>query len=143
MSLLHRRHRGSFAGEEGTDLTPLIDCVFLLLIFFMVTTVFQHAKGLDVDLPAKSEATEQEKKKDINIHLDQDGKIQIGGEDVSPPDLVGRLKKAMVDANNENIIIQANPDCAQKHVVLVVDAAKEANVVGIAFAKEQEGGGAL
>jgi len=98
---------------------------------------------LDVDLPAKSEATEQEKKKDINIHLDQDGKIQIGGEDVSPPDLVGRLKKAMVDANNENIIIQANPDCAQKHVVLVVDAAKEANVVGIAFAKEQEGGGAL
>ena len=123
--------------DEGLNLTPLIDCVFLLLIFFMVTTVFIHAKGLDVDLPAESQATEQQDKKNVNIHIDAQGRIQIGGEDVVSAALVERLKGAMKEANNDNIIIQAHVDCAQEHVVLVVDAAKAADVAGIAFAKEE------
>jgi biopolymer transport protein ExbD len=137
MALVHRRSRSSLVGDEEPDLTPLIDCVFLLLIFFMVTTVFIHTKGLDVDLPAKSETTEQQEKKDINIVIDADGRIQIGGEDVVAAALVGRLKEAMQTANNDNIIIQGHADCAQEHVVLVVDAAKAAEVKGIAFAKEE------
>jgi len=75
----HRTERPeSFIEEGGPDLTPLIDCVFLLLIFFMVTTVFLHTKGLEVDMPAQSDA-EEEQKKDINVLLDANGKIQIKG----------------------------------------------------------------
>ncbi len=134
----HRKQRSeSFLAEGGPDMTPLIDCVFLLLIFFMVTTVFIHTKGLEVDMPAKSEATE-EKKKDINVLLDRDGKIQIKGEDVVPAALAAQLVAAMEEANNENIIIQADGECAQKHVVFVVDKAKEVGVEGIAFVREQE-----
>ena len=132
----HRRPKG-FAEEGGPDLAPLIDCVFLLLIFFMVTTVFLHTKGLEVDMPARSEATE-EQKKDINVVLDRDGKIQIKGEEVSPDELGDRLVTAMEEANNENIIIQADGDCPQEHVVYVVDTGKRVGVVGIAFAREQE-----
>ena len=132
----HRRLKG-FAEEGGPDLAPLIDCVFLLLIFFMVTTVFLHTKGLEVDMPAKSEATE-EQKKDINVVLDREGKIQIKGEEVSPDELGDRLVMAMEEANNENIIIQADGDCPQEHVVYVVDTGKRVGVVGIAFAREQE-----
>ena len=133
-----RKHRSeSFVAEGGPDMTPLIDCVFLLLIFFMVTTVFLHTKGLEVDMPAESEATE-EKKKDINVLLDRDGKIQIKGEDVMPAALAARLVTAMEEANNENIIIQADGECAQKHVVFVVDRAKEVGVEGIAFVRERE-----
>ena len=134
----HRKHRSeSFVAEGGPDMTPLIDCVFLLLIFFMVTTVFLHTKGLEVDMPAESEATE-EKKKDINVLLDRDGKIQIKGEDVAPAALATRLVTAMEEANNENLIIQADGECAQKHVVFVVDRAKEVGVEGIAFVRERE-----
>ena len=134
----HRKHRSeSFVAEGGPDMTPLIDCVFLLLIFFMVTTVFLHTKGLEVDMPAESEATE-EKKKDINVLLDRDGKIQIKGEDVMPAALAARLVTAMEEANNENLIIQADGECAQKHVVFVVDRAKEVGVEGIAFVRERE-----
>ena len=134
----HRKDRPeSFLAEGGPDMTPLIDCVFLLLIFFMVTTVFLHTKGLEVDMPAQSEATE-EKKKDINVLVDRDGKIQIKGEDVRPTALAGRLVTAMEEANNENIIIQADGECAQKHVVFVVDRAKEVGVEGIAFVRERE-----
>ena len=134
----HQKDRPeSFLAEGGPDMTPLIDCVFLLLIFFMVTTVFLHTKGLEVDMPAESEATE-EKKKDINVLLDRNGKIQIKGEDVAPTALAARLGTAMEEANNENIIIQADGECVQKHVVFVVDKAKEVGVEGIAFVREQE-----
>ena len=129
--------RKSLYEEQELNMTPLIDCVFLLLIFFMVTTVFLHTKGLEVDMPAKSEATE-EKKKDINVLVDRDGKIQIKGEAVRPTALAARLITAMEEANNENIIIQADGECAQKHVVFVVDRAKEVGVEGIAFVRERE-----
>ena len=137
MALVLGRKRESLTKDEGPDLTPLIDCVFLLLIFFMVTTVFIHSKGLDVDLPAQNQATEQQEKKDINVLIDAQGRIQIGGEDVMPKALVERIKRAMKEANNDNIIIQGHVDVAQEYVVLVVDAAKAADVAGIAFAKEE------
>ena len=115
-------------------MTPLIDCVFLLLVFFMVTTVFLHTKGLDVDLPAESQSVE-EQKKDINVILDQDGKIEIGGDQVEKQALAKRLVQAMETARNENIIVQADAECSQKHVVYVVDTAKEVGVQGIAFVR--------
>ena len=134
----HKKERsGSFADEGEPDLTPLIDCVFLLLIFFMVTTVFLHTKGLEVDLPAKSDPV-QEQKKDINVLLDDNGRIEIKGEAIEKMALGPRLVLAMDEANNKNIIIQAQPECAQKHVVYVVDTAKGVGVEGIAFAREEE-----
>ena len=129
----HRRTlRESLHQEGGPDLPPLIDCVFLLLVFFMVTTVFLHTKGLDVDLPAPSQSVE-EQKKDINVILDHDGQIEIGGEPVEATALAKRLVRAMAEARNENIIIQADGECAQRHVVHLVDTAKEVGVQGIAF----------
>ena len=134
----HRKERAaSFIEEGGPDLTPLIDCVFLLLIFFMVTTVFLHTKGLEVDLPTGSEATE-EQKRDINVIVDRNGRIEIGGEVVEASALAGRLTAAMEEARNDNIIIQADEECSQKHVVYVVDTAKRVGVQGIAFVRVKE-----
>ena len=132
----HPKPRAGILEEGGPDMTPLIDCVFLLLVFFMVTTVFLHTKGLDVDLPAESQSVE-EQKKDINVILDQDGKIEIGGDPVDPQALAKRLVTAMAEARNENIIVQADGECDQRHVVHVVDTAKEVGVQGIAFVRVQ------
>ena len=134
----HRVRRvRSFSSEGEPDMTPLIDCVFLLLIFFMVTTVFLQTKGLEVDMPADSQA-EEEKKKDVNVAIDQFGKIQIGGQDVLREELKEKLEKAVKEANNENIIIQADGECAQKDVVYVVDSARQVGIEGIAFVQEEE-----
>ena len=134
----HRIRRARSFSEDGEpDMTPLIDCVFLLLIFFMVTTVFLQTKGLEVDMPADSQA-EEEKKKDINVAIDQYGKIQIGGQDVMREALKDKLKQAVEEANNDNIIIQADGECAQKDVVYVVDSARQVGIEGIAFVQEKE-----
>ena len=134
----HRVRRvRSFSSEGEPDMTPLIDCVFLLLIFFMVTTVFLQTKGLEVDMPADSQA-EEEKKKDVNVAIDQFGKIQIGGQDVLREELKEKLGEAVEEANNENIIIQADGECAQKDVVYVVDSARQVGIEGIAFVQEEE-----
>jgi len=134
----HRvRHGQVLLDETEPDLTPLVDCVFLLLVFFMVTTVFLHTKGLEVDMPSQSDAQE-EQKKDINIFINDRGKIQIKGVDVEPAQLGERLAKAMEEANNKNIIINGDGDCPQRHIVFVVDEARAVGVEGIAFAREQE-----
>lgn len=134
----HRIRRNRSFSEDGEpDMTPLIDCVFLLLIFFMVTTVFLQTKGLEVDMPADSQA-EEEKKKDVNVAIDQYGKIQIGGQDVVREALKEKLKQAVEEANNDNIIIQADGECAQKDVVYVVDSARQVGIEGIAFVQEKE-----
>ena len=137
MARHRQKHAKSFADDTEPDLTPLIDCVFLLLVFFMVTTVFLQAKGLDVDLPAPSEA-EEEQKKDINVVVSADGEIQISGEPVDASSLGERLTVAMAAANNENIIVRADEKCHQRHVVFVVDTAKGVGVQGIAFVRVQE-----
>ena len=134
----HRVRRvRSFSSEGEPDMTPLIDCVYLFLIFFMVTTVFLQTKGLEVDMPADSQA-EEEKKKDVNVAIDQFGKIQIGGQDVLREELKEKLGEAVKEANNENIIIQADGECAQKDVVYVVDSARQVGIEGIAFVQEEE-----
>jgi len=130
------RNRGE-AEKSGLNMTSMIDVVFLLLIFFMVTTVFLQTKGLEVDMPADSQA-EEEKKKDVNVAIDQYGKIQIGGQDVVREALKEKLKQAVEEANNDNIIIQADGECAQKDVVYVVDSARQVGIEGIAFVQEKE-----
>ena len=132
---MRRRTVRRFLPEGRIDLTPLIDCVFLLLIFFMLTTAFIHTRGLDVDLPASSQTTEQQEKKDINITIDRNGRIEIGGEEVIPEELKRRIKRAMIECRNDNIIIQADREVEEQKVVDVIDAAKAVGVRGIAFVK--------
>ena len=88
-------------------------------------------------MPSDSQSTE-EKKKDVNVLIDQQGTIQVQGTDVAPADLGTRLREALTEANNDNIIINADGECPQKYVVFVVDEARAVGVEGIAFAREEE-----
>ena len=136
------KRKGKALLEEGSvNLTPLIDCVFQLLIFFMVSTVFLQTRGLDVDLPGKAEATEEQKRKDINIIINAEGEIEVNGRRVSMGDLGPRIIEAMEETKNENVIIEADRETLHNTVVEVVDISREVGVKGIAFASvEQEGG---
>ena len=138
-----RKKRGqkeSVIPETSIELTSLVDCIFLLLIFFMVTTVFIQVKGLIVDLPGASDAEEeQQQKKDVNVFISADGEFTVGGEKSSTSALASAIKGAMDVNNNRNVIIQGDPEAKHKDVVYVMDMAYSVGAEGMAFAIEQEG----
>ena len=134
-----RERRESVIGEGEVDLTPLIDCVFLLLIFFMVTTVFIEVKGLSVDLPSSAQSDEeQQQKKDVNILVSGTGDFTVAGSSVPASNLASAIKGAMDEANNRNVIIQGDPEAAHKAIVYAMDMATGVGAEQLAFAIEQQ-----
>jgi len=134
-----RKHREALISEGEVDLTPLIDCVFLLLIFFMVTTVFIDVKGLVVDLPSSAEAEEeQQQKKDVNILVTAAGEYTVAGTGVVASGLASAIKGAMEEANNKAIIIQGDTEATHKSIVYAMDMAMGVGAEQLAFAIEQQ-----
>ena len=128
--------RRSLLKEENVDLTPLIDCVFMLLIFFMVTTAFITAKGLNVDMPRASSADSQPGK-DINVIVEADGRIEVNGESVEIALLPERLEQLRQELQTENMILQAHPNTHHGLIVEIVDMARSRGIAGVALAREQ------
>lgn len=134
-----RVRRESLISEGEVDLTPLIDCVFLLLIFFMVTTVFIEVQGLVVDLPSSADSQEeQQQKKDVNIIVSGTGEYTVAGTQSSRENLASAIKGAMDEANNRNVIIQGEPEALHKSIVYAMDMATSVGAEQLAFAIEQD-----
>ena len=120
-------------------MTPMTDCVFLLLIFFMLTTTFIDVRGLQVDLPGAGEKSEeQQKKKDVNIQITVNGDYIVAGSPTSAEALQSAIMGAMDQNNNRNVIIQGDPQTPNKFVVFAMDKAKGAGAEGMAFAYEEQ-----
>ena len=127
----------AFKADENPDLTPLINCMFLLLVFFMVATTFVNPKGLSVDLPGgegESRAT-----KDLNIVIDPDRKIQVNGVVTQKDGLAEKIREAMAAESSKNVILEAARSGPHAYVVQVMDIARGQGIEAIAFAKGGEG----
>jgi len=134
-----REQRESSIKEAEMDLTPLIDCIFLLLIFFMVTTVFIDVKGLVVDLPTAADSQDEEQqKKDINIQISATGEYTVNGTIVSASAMPMAIRGAMDELNNRNIIINGDPLAEHRYVVYAMDMAQGQGAEGMAFSIEEQ-----
>jgi biopolymer transport protein ExbD len=139
---MRQRRSGGFGNrgskiDENPDLTPLINCMFLLLVFFMVATTFVNTKGLSVDLPggeAESRAT-----KDMNIVIDPDETIQVNGEVTNKEMLAEKIRQVMQADNTKNVILEAARSVPHSYVVKIMDIARGQGIEAIAFAKGGEG----
>lgn len=129
--------------DEEINLTPLIDCIFLLLIFFMVTTVFLDVKGLVIDLPGAADSQDEEQqqqRRDVNIYINTMGEYSVAGEQVPATQLAGAIRTAMEEANNMNVIIQGEEETQHRYIVYAMDMAQGQGAEQMAFAIEQEEG---
>lgn len=111
--------------EAVFNLTPLIDVVFLLLIFFMLTTTFRTIfQGIKVDLPTTT--TPQEKiKENIVISITRDNRIYLGAKRVKKSALV-KLLKSRLKGRPGLVIINADKSTRHGQVVEIMDLAKQA-----------------
>lgn len=132
-----RKHRGSKLDDKGMDLTPLIDTVFLLLIFFMVTTVFSTTPGIEVDLPKAAE-TESPPEKDLNILISDEGVMELNGEIVTMETIEPELRRQKDMYRSKILIIKADKMALHYMVVDVMDAAKAAGIDQLAIAADPE-----
>lgn len=135
---MKKRVRSEIIGESEIDLTPLIDCIFLLLIFFMVTTVFIEVKGLKIDLPGEADTQDEEQtKKDVNIQISSSGEYTVAGEPVSASELSMAIAGAMEEFNNKNVIFHGDPEAEHRYIVYAMDMAQGQGVEGMAFTIEE------
>jgi len=116
----------------GLDISPLIDCVFILLIFFIVTTVFVEETGVEVDRPQAASASMLEKNS-ILIALTSDGEVVYGGRDIGVAG-VRPLVKRMIQKENLPVIVQADQQCEAGLFVRVIDEAKMAGATKVSVA---------
>ncbi len=108
--------------EPGVDMSPLMDCVFILLIFFIVTTTFVEESGVEVDKPQAASAASLEKTS-ILIALTANGEVVYGGKDIGIGG-VQSLVRRMVQKEQAPVIIQADSAAQSGQLVRVIDEAK-------------------
>jgi len=108
--------------ETGIDMSPLMDCVFILLIFFIVTTTFVEETGVEVDKPEAASAAQLEKTS-IMIAITANGGIVYGGRDIGIGG-VRALVKRMTQTEMVPVIVQADKAAPSGLMVRVIDEAK-------------------
>ena len=130
---LMKRKQDGDAGE--IDLTPMLDVVFILLIFFIVTSVFVTEAGIEVTKPEAS--TVDDTSGDlILIAVGPSGDIWIDGDQVDPRFIRSRFELRLADAPNSVIIIQADANADNEQVMIILDAAREANIDDVSISAE-------
>jgi biopolymer transport protein ExbD len=118
-------------------LTPLIDIVFLLLIYFLLTTNFLVDEGIKIKLPqAKASAPQTEK--EITVYVDSQGKTFLGNEEVSLAMLFDRLKEMIGGKENRVVVIRADRAVILNKAVKVMDVAKAAGAGRLCLATEKD-----
>ena len=116
------------------ELTPLIDVVFLLLIFFMVSTEFvDFSRRMDITLPTSKAASDDEVVKNLEIEMTKDKKIYIRGRRTSLPQLEASLAK-LRKPQDVKTIIRADREIEYGEVVKVMGLLQAAQVTDISVA---------
>jgi biopolymer transport protein ExbD len=122
-------------GGTGIDISPLMDCVFILLIFFIVTTTFVEETGVEVDKP-QAASSKMLEKTSIMIALTKEGDVIYGGRKIGLSG-VQPLVKRELEKEDIPVIIQADVEAQTGLLVRVIDEAKLGGAVKVSIASRK------
>ncbi len=132
--LVHHKQRQRLKVE--IPLTSLIDIVFLLLIYFLLTTNFMVEEGIKIKLPqAKASAPQTEEV--IVVYVDRQGRAFLGTQEVSLAMLFDRLREMIGEKQNKLVVIRADRAVILNKAVKVMDVAKAAGAGRLLLATEK------
>jgi biopolymer transport protein ExbD len=125
--------KGKQDDEPVLNLTPMIDVVFQLLIFFMVATTFlDPEKEIGIELPEASSGEKAEKQSDeIIINVFADGSVIVSGEEVSQENLLDTLRASAVANPQTPVTIRGDRTVHHEHIVSVMDACGRAGLLNL------------
>lgn len=132
--------------DAESDLTPMIDVTFQLLIFFMITATFVVQKTLDMPRAESSPdgtgavTMEELEKSNIMVHLASDGGVTVDGQAVPAEELPARLTSAAKQKESAEMVLDVADDALHDQVVMVLDAAGAARIEHVHFVSRQKSG---
>ncbi len=129
------RDKGTGRRNAILDISPLIDVVFLLLIFFMVSTTFLEEAGLPLNLPS-SVSKGIKKQQNVVVTITEAGEIFVGKTAASPDDLTRIITEELANAEKKEVIIKADKEARYDLVYRVMDASRQAGASGLSVAGE-------
>jgi biopolymer transport protein ExbD len=132
-----RKNRLELDDEDDAEvnLTPMLDVVFIMLIFFIVTASFVKEAGIDVNRPGAATA-ERKEKGNILVAISADNQIWIDRRQVDPRALRANIERMHAENPLGAVVIQADEESKNKLLVQVMDAARSAGVKNVSIAAE-------
>ena len=118
-------------------MTPMLDVVFIMLIFFIVTATFIKEAGIDVARPLASTADEQGDAS-ILVAISPADEIWIDKRVVEPSAVQTVIKRLHAENPKGSLVIQADRDSTNEKLVVVMEAAKEAGIANVAISTDEE-----
>ena len=119
--------------QPRLDLTPMIDVVFLLIIFFMVATSFDEMeRDIEIELPEVASAqalTDAPKQRVVTVSAE--GQVTLDNKKITLPELITKLSAARQEYPEISVVIRGDASCAYQHVAATLAACKEANITDI------------
>ena len=134
-----RRRRSRQDEEDQVNLTPMLDVVFIMLIFFIVTASFVKEAGIDISRPPAATA-ERKERGNILIAITENDQIWIDRRQVDPRALRANIERLHAENPQGSVVIQADKNSKNGLLVTVMDAARLAGVSSVSLAAEVIGG---
>lgn len=125
--------------DSGLDISPLIDMVFILLIFFMVSTTFVKDLKVDLERP-KASSAQRASTKAIRVHLDRGGNVYIEGLGVKVWMLQSRVRELLRAASARPVLVVTDRLVTAEKLIEVVDQCRLAGAKDVGVASEREAG---
>ncbi|MEL7538051.1 MAG: biopolymer transporter ExbD [Pseudomonadota bacterium] len=122
------------ASEADVDLTPMLDVVFIMLIFFLVTSTFVRERGIDVsrsDAPTRT----PEHSDVILVSITEDDRIWVEGRDIDPRAVRANIVRLQAEKSDATVVIRAHDHSTTNALVQVMDGTRQAGVYEIALAE--------
>ena len=123
--------------DAAIDMTPMLDIVFIMLIFFIVTTSFVKEAGIDVNKPDASQATKKPSA-NIFIAIRANGEVWMDKRMVDVERVGANIERLLAEQPTDMVVIQADKDAKHGVVVEVMDQIKEAGIEKISIAAEDD-----
>jgi len=130
-----RRRRTRTMDETEVNVTPMLDVVFIMLIFFIVTASFVKEAGIDVNRPDAATA-ERKERGNILVAIAENGQIWINKRQVDPRAIRANIERMHAENPQGSVVIQADRNSKSGLIVQVMDAARLAGVYEVSIAAE-------
>lgn len=136
---MRKHHFDDLGGQEDDNeinLTPMLDVVFIMLIFFIVTASFVKEAGIDVNRPDAPVTESQPEEANILIAINSRDEIWIDRRLIDPRAVRANIERLHAENPNGSVVIQPNKKSTNKILVTVMDASRKAGVYSISIADD-------